>query len=514
LWAAGFGPTAWGPYKDSPHDYGHFSATGHARGGMVNYAGAFGDGGAVTATRPTMALFGENGPETAMFLPAQRGHFPKSANALLSGLGAGLKAAAHKAKPPGLLANEPWRRILGIPPVTLLSGKAPDHALGAADVLKRITGFRGDLSDLQHELSIIEGSYNQNQENLTYVGTEPEVIAAAAQGLDHPVVGDRNEGAITRRVAQIQVLIGLAKKIFDTYTKIVRWTDRLVKAYQNIADRMVTQRDKAQAAIEKAQATIASTKSQLAQIKLTGLKGKALKAAQDRRKPLEDRITAQEKVIKAQQTIHDNAKSDIATYLGDKVNTQGDLTTALDDRDGAWQSWQQYKIDQATVRNTAGNVTTQGSSSSGPSADDLAKAQQIATLSQQLAVEANKRTAISETALTVLGQSADLFPGLLGGRATNFAGAFAAGGMVTASQPTMAVFGDAGTETAMFIPGGVSSSSSSPLPVHVHVHVHDGAVDPNKIEVIAEGAAQAVLRSEVRSGTRSLPGRGGGVWNR
>ena len=35
LYSAGFGPKAWGPYKDSAHDYGHFSATGHALGGFV-----------------------------------------------------------------------------------------------------------------------------------------------------------------------------------------------------------------------------------------------------------------------------------------------------------------------------------------------------------------------------------------------------------------------------------------------------------------------------------------------
>ncbi|HZV74584.1 MAG TPA: phage tail tape measure protein [Conexibacter sp.] len=35
----------------------------------ARFAGAFKDGGAVTANRPTMAIFGENGTETAMFLP-------------------------------------------------------------------------------------------------------------------------------------------------------------------------------------------------------------------------------------------------------------------------------------------------------------------------------------------------------------------------------------------------------------------------------------------------------------
>lgn len=38
-------------------------------GGRLSYAGAFGSGGAVTASSPTMAVFGERGPETAVFIP-------------------------------------------------------------------------------------------------------------------------------------------------------------------------------------------------------------------------------------------------------------------------------------------------------------------------------------------------------------------------------------------------------------------------------------------------------------
>lgn len=50
-------------------DDGHMSGTGHALGGRVNYAGAFGSGGSVTASSPTLAIFGENGTETAHFVP-------------------------------------------------------------------------------------------------------------------------------------------------------------------------------------------------------------------------------------------------------------------------------------------------------------------------------------------------------------------------------------------------------------------------------------------------------------
>lgn len=43
LYSAAYGPRAWGPYSDSSgtyaHDYGHFSATGHARGGLIPFNG-------------------------------------------------------------------------------------------------------------------------------------------------------------------------------------------------------------------------------------------------------------------------------------------------------------------------------------------------------------------------------------------------------------------------------------------------------------------------------------------
>jgi hypothetical protein len=41
----------------------------YEKGGRVDFAGAFGDGGSVTATKPTVAIFGDKGPETATFVP-------------------------------------------------------------------------------------------------------------------------------------------------------------------------------------------------------------------------------------------------------------------------------------------------------------------------------------------------------------------------------------------------------------------------------------------------------------
>lgn len=50
-------------------DDGHMSGTGHALGGRMNFAGAFGDGGAFTADKPTLALFGDKGRETVLAVP-------------------------------------------------------------------------------------------------------------------------------------------------------------------------------------------------------------------------------------------------------------------------------------------------------------------------------------------------------------------------------------------------------------------------------------------------------------
>lgn len=54
--------------------WAHEQAFGWYGGG--GFAGAFGSGGAVTASKPTMALFGERGAETAIFLPHYAGGTP------------------------------------------------------------------------------------------------------------------------------------------------------------------------------------------------------------------------------------------------------------------------------------------------------------------------------------------------------------------------------------------------------------------------------------------------------
>jgi hypothetical protein len=59
-------------YGDPANAWAHeLSAGWYASGGFAGMpmAGCFADGGMVTASQPTLAVFGENGPETALFLP-------------------------------------------------------------------------------------------------------------------------------------------------------------------------------------------------------------------------------------------------------------------------------------------------------------------------------------------------------------------------------------------------------------------------------------------------------------
>lgn len=87
------------------------------------------------------------------------------------------------------------------------------------------------------------------------------------------------------------------------------------------------------------------------------------------------------------------------------------------------------------------------------------------------------------------------------------AGGFAPGGW--------ALVGERGPELAA-LPGGTrvySNQQSSQMlsGQQITVVVQDGAVDPNKIRVIAGQEAQVVMRRESRYGARALPGRGGGI---
>jgi hypothetical protein len=112
-------------------------------------------------------------------------------------------------------------------------------------------------------------------------------------------------------------------------------------------------------------------------------------------------------------------------------------------------------------------------------------------LLQQLLTTTAQELAVSQDQYAVLSQ---LPP---------FGGSFASGGIVP---------GPVGMASTVIAHGGEVISPPGGGGPHVwHVIVQDGAVDKNKIRVIAADEVQKGTRTMARDGTRGLPGAGGGL---
>ena len=135
------------------------------------------------------------------------------------------------------------------------------------------------------------------------------------------------------------------------------------------------------------------------------------------------------------------------------------------------------------------DATAEDSSAGGAEfPDDSERAQ----LLEQLLREANQRTAVAERQFEVLRD----FPPYLG--------SFARG--------LERVPGRAGQPWTATVHGGETITPAGQAgPVTVMVLVEDGAVDTSRIQAIANGEAQTVVRRQARTGGRVLPGTGGGV---
>jgi hypothetical protein len=110
----------------------------------------------------------------------------------------------------------------------------------------------------------------------------------------------------------------------------------------------------------------------------------------------------------------------------------------------------------------------------------------------QLAGTSAARAAVSEAALRVFQGAGSLLP--------PYGGSFQTGGVVP---------GPLGTPRTIIAHGGERVSQTGEI--QVQVVILDGAVDPDKIQVVATNAAVQVVRSQARSGSRVLPGAGGGA---
>jgi hypothetical protein len=418
------------------------------KGGV--YAGAFGGGGMVTANKPTLAMFGEHGRETAMFLP----HFANGG--MFSNVGA--LGSSLKAKGPAITSG--WQGIMGMPALPIIGGKVPTTAAGAGQVQGKITALMTRIQGLQHRYSTLDSFFNLTTD--TYVD---------------PDTGALNTAAIKARVAELTQMERVARDIFNTYQEVVVWADRLVKANVNLVNAAHHKLSSTQTILDRLWNTLRS-------IKTKGLKGAALRTANKR-------ITDTKNAIAKYQKIKGTAQSDIAKFTGNLDSAKGNLTTYSDDRDSAWITVLQEMGEKAAVAGTKATTSPLATSS----------------VSDTGTISAAGATAV--TAAAAVGTPFILPSWLTMGTLTAGIPGFAAGGIASG----LAIVGERGPELASF-PSGTHiypNTGGSGSPVQVQVVILDGAIDTNKIQVIAQGAAVKVTRQQARAGGRSLPGRGGGM---
>lgn len=201
-----------------------------------------------------------------------------------------------------------------------------------------------------------------------------------------------------------------------------------------------------------------------------------------------------------------------ANTVGGQWGWGGELSTAKLDVLKAARSmgeWDDVALQKAMTEFKKGYVApvgegagTEGAGVSGADQEALNAAQKLADLYKQQLVDSRQAFAVSQAQYAVLQK----WP---------FAGAYAMGG--TVSKRGWSLVGEQGPELAQ-LPIGThvlnanqtANMTEQPGPVQVQVVILDGAVDPSKIKVIAEGAAVNVIRGETRRGRRGLAGGGGG----
>ena len=485
----------WAGSKDPVH-FSHPSAGGYAKGGM--YAGSFAKGGMVNATRPTIAVFGENGPETAMFIPGYAaggvsGYFNAAGTpTFLPAVTAALSGIANPVV--GYTGPTPtWEEtMLGMPRLPSV-GAAPTTIGGINAMLGKVKGYQTTIGGLQGQYSILDSYYTSPSQ------TQELVFSSG------PNMGQLNQPAIDARIAQLVTLQGIAQQIFGAYQFVVAYTQLIMQGYRNVMaklrrdlaninnaeNKLKGYRDRVQDEL------LPSLRKQLAAIHTTGLKGAALKSAHDHQTKLRDEITMYTRMLsqaKAGITIYDKQKSGINTTLGTYQSAldSTDVQSALTDRDNAWLDLLNVKTEAGGVLSgaqaTAAGMAPAASMAASAADTTAAGTTDNSALMQQMLTQSQQMYAVSQAQYATLNA---LPP---------FGGSFAEGGIVP---------GPLGSPRTIIAHGGEPIGGA----IQVHVHVHDGAVDPNKIQVIAEKAAIKVTRGQSRTGTKAslLPGGRGGM---
>lgn len=458
-------------------DQVHFSATGHYRGGIIGklprFAGAFAAGGAVTANGPTLALFGENGPETAMFIPGYASGTNNALGATISinnPKGVPSKTGAAVALPSmASITGEP--KLPKVPKIPT-SGTQSSLVGGAMKAQGTITALRAQIDGLEHQYSIIDQFYNLS-------GT-PNFV--------DPNTGALDENAIHTRLAQLDNLIKYRQKIFDTWSQVVVWTEALVTQNQKIVNFLKRK-------LASTRAMLTRLRNTLKAIKTKGLKGNALKSAQKHQKDTKAAIDKYQK-------IEGTTSSDLAKYTGNLASAQGDLTSGKDDRDNAWisvlteqaertsvaatkaQPIVDTTVDTSTALDTSSAVTdTTGTATAAAAVQDPR-----VPLMQTLLTQAQQATAVSQAQYSVLQNFQSSMP--------PFGGSFADGGVVP---------GPTGAPRIILAHGGeqVLSNNQTAAAPEVHLHFASGM---EWLQQFVQVQISQSGRQDSRMAMRALPG--------
>lgn len=440
------------------------------------FGGSFAKGGIVNAKGPTVAVFGENGPETAMFIPhfAQGGAFSGLTGHGAPGRTGATISFAPSGAPAAATTSRGFRGALGIPPLPSIGGSAGTTIGSANSLAGRVGSLQTSLGNLQESLTVMDAIFNLTQTDL----------------LD-PDTGLRNETNISAKAGQIKQLVDIAHQAFNVYGRIIVLSKRLVETYANVVHKFQVKK-------RNADVMVGQLKSTLAQITTRGLKGAPLKRAQKHQADLRASIAKYGRMSSS-------AAQGIQTYGQKESDTAGTITGLMNDRDNSWIEWQQRLNEWHGVLSTKAQPTAAATDTSGVTSTDAGTA--------STATDAGTAAAAAPTVDPALIAALQNFA-VSQRQYAVFAGLpkFAAGGIASG----LALVGEHGPEIASFTPGTriySNSDSRTMMAPTIQVIVLDDAVDTNKIQVIAEGAAVRVTRGQSRTGTNAsrLPGSRGGM---
>jgi SLT domain-containing protein len=333
----------------------------------------------------------------------------------------------------------------GLPTIAGVTGEQPPkpvpQGLSIGKLTGTISGLRTSISALEHSYSTIDSFYNL--ENLSYVNPD----------------GTVNTDAVNKRLGELDGLIRIRQQIFQDWGQVVGYTQELIEAYRWQIARW-------QAAVKLYQRFLDGYRKALKAISTKGLKGNALKSAQDHQKTYQKLITEFQGHLTDTQT-------KVTNYQGLLSSAQGDLISGGDSRDSAFIDLLRLQGERTSVAGTQPTTQAPSPPPPGPGTTD------ITGLLQTIATQAQQAYAVSQAQYKTL----QAFP--------PFAGSYATGGVVP---------GPAGAPRTIIAHGG---ERVGPANVQVTVNLPDSLAwlrDQMQIEIKQAG------RRDSRIAARQLPG--------